>query len=183
VRNTLTLQRAFSRAAFALATMVLACPFLISQQTTNTNCSTFGNNTNCTSTTTDYGAQQQRAYEQGQQFGNALGKGLSAAMQAHAYSSGLKKFCAAHPGQEWHYYSRADGHVLSSGHCPSDEDIAVEAANKFRARHKEFISEQSNAQFMTDYLESHRLDPRNEKSYETAYKDLKKAGKLELYSK
>ena len=177
------MSRGSSRALTALSLLMLPCPLLMSQQTTNTNCMTVGSNTNCTSTTTDYGAQQQRAYEQGQQVGTALGQGIGAAMQTHAFSKGLKKYCAAHPGQHWHYYSRADGHVLSSGHCPSDEDKAVEAANLFMSKHKEYIPGANNSQLITNYLDSHRLDPREEKSYETAFKDLKKEGKLELYAR
>ncbi len=35
---------------------------------------------------------------------------------------------------------------------------------------------------MTGYIDIHKLDPREKKSYERAYKDLKKAGQLDLYS-
>lgn len=161
------------------------------QQTTstNTNCTLYGNTANCnsTSTTTDNGAQQaernREAYETGQKVGAALGQGIAGAMQAHAFSKGLRKYCNAHPGQEWAYYSRADGHKISSGYCPSDEDKGIAAANEFVSRHGDFMRTPSNSQAMTAYLEDHRLDPREEKSYERAYKDLKKSGRLELYAK
>ena len=157
------------------------------QQTTNTNtnCNTYGNTANCTSTstTTDYSAQQaeqqRQAYETGQRIGAALGT----AMQAHALSKNLRKYCDAHPGQDWHYYSRVDGHTISSGHCPSDEDKAEVAANEFAAHHKEFIRGPANAEAMVSYIQSHNLDPRERKSYERAFSDLKKAGQISLYSK
>ncbi|MHB1937762.1 MAG: hypothetical protein ACYCOR_14405 [Acidobacteriaceae bacterium] len=153
------------------------------QQTTNTDCTLSGNTANCTSNTTDYGAQQQQAYETGQQVGNAIGQGLASAMQHHAFSKGVKKYCAAHPGQDWHYYSGRDGHVLSSGHCPSDEDKDVAAANEFMAHHKDFIPCAANSKVMVAYIEVHKFDPREQKSYERAYKALKKSGKLDLYTK
>ena len=34
---------------------------------------------------------------------------------------------------------------------------------------------------MVSYVQQHELDPRSEKSYERAIKDLKKSGRLELY--
>lgn len=156
---------------------------VVCQQTTNTNCSTVGNNINCTSNTTDYSAQQQRAYEQGQQVGAALGEGIGAAMQAHSFNKGLRKYCAAHPGNDWHYYDRLDHHTISSGHCPSDSERAVEAANLFMAHHKEYIRNQDNSQNIVAYLDTKKLNPTEQKSYERAYSDLRKSGKLELYSK
>jgi hypothetical protein len=169
--------------AVVMTFLLLAGPSILAQQTTNTNCTTIGNNINCTSNTTDNAAQQQRAYETGQQVGNALGSGLAMAMQAHSFNKGVRNYCAAHPGNDWHYYSRVDGHVLSSGHCPSDEEKGVAAANEFMSHHKDFIPGQANSQVIVAYLESHKLDPREEKSYERAYKDLKKTGKLDLYAK
>jgi hypothetical protein len=157
--------------------------------TTNTNCNMYGNTANCTSTstTTDSGAQQaerqREAYEAGQKIGSALGQGIAAARQEHAFNRGLHRYCDAHPGQDWHYHSRMDGHIISSGHCPSDEDKVEMAANEFAARHKEFIKGPANAQLMTSYIEGHNLDPREPKSYERAYRDLKNSGQLSLYSK
>jgi hypothetical protein len=172
-----------NRAKATLGALLFVVPAMYGQQTTNTNCTVNGNAANCTSTTIDTGAQQQRAYEAGQQFGNALGAGIAAGMQAHAFSKGLKKYCAAHPGQDWHYYSRLDGHTLSSGYCPTDEDKGVTAANEFMARHKDYIKESANSNVVVAYLQEHRLDPREEKSYEHAYNDLKKSGQLDLYKK
>jgi hypothetical protein len=179
----MTLNRGTSRVALALAVLAIGASHSFSQQSTNTNCTTVGSNTNCTSTTTDYDAQQRRAYEQGQQIGNALGQGIAGAMQAHSFNKGLKKYCDAHPGEIWHYGRRATGDVYSSGRCPTEEQIAVEAANTFMARHRDYIANQTNSKFITDYLDSHRLDPRREKSYEVAYKGLKKTGKLVLYAR
>jgi hypothetical protein len=153
------------------------------QQTTTTDCTLNSNTAHCTSDSTNYAAQQQRAYEQGQQAGQALGQGIGVAMQAHAFDKNLRKYCAAHPGENWNYYSRVDGHVMSSGHCPSDDEKGVAAANDFMSRHKDFKPGETNSQVMTKYLETHNLDPREERSFERAYKDLKNTGQLDLYAK
>lgn len=145
-----------------ILSILLLAGYIQCQQTTNTNCTMNGNTANCTSETTDYGAQQQRAYEQGQQVGHALGEGISGAMQAHAFTKGLRKYCAAHSGQDWHYYSKVDGHSLSSGHCPSEEDKAAGVANEFMSRHKDFIPGVANSQAMTSYIEAHKLNPLEE---------------------
>lgn len=154
--------------------------------TTNTNCSVYGNTANCTSTSTDDSAQraqqaeqQRQAYETGQQIGAAFGQ----AMQAHAFSKGLRKYCDAHPGEDWKYRSTADGHTISSGHCPSDDDKVTVLANEFAAHHKDFVHSPANGQAVATYIEANKLDPRERKSYERAYKELKKTGQLELYSK
>jgi hypothetical protein len=166
-----------------LGTLLFVVPAMYGQQTTNTNCSVNGNTANCTSTTTDTGAQQQRAYEAGQQIGNALGSGIALAMQSHSKSSWVKKFCARHPGESWRWTRNRDGALLDSGRCPTDEDKGVMAANEFMAHHKDYIKEPANSNVVVAYLEEHKLDPREEKSYEHAYTDLKKSGQLDLYKK
>jgi hypothetical protein len=171
------------RMAILLSILSLAGHTIRGQQTTNTNCNTNGSMTNCTSTTTDNGAQQQRAYEAGQQLGNAIGSGLVAAMQSHSHNSWVKKYCAAHPGEDWRWFRKSDGRTIDSGRCPSDEDKGAIAANEFMAHHKDFIRGPENSKVMVAYLEDHRLDPREQKSYERAYKDLKKTSQLSLYSK
>lgn len=122
-----------------LGILLTICNGAFGQQTTTTDCTQNGNNTNCTSNTTDYSAQQQQSYEAGQKIGNALGTGIAAAMQGHSFNKGLKKYCAEHPGEVWHYGSKRDGTVISSGRCPSNEDVAVAAANKFMSKHSKFI--------------------------------------------
>lgn len=169
-------------ASVVLGIVLLSCKAARSQETTTTNCSLSGNTANCTSNTTDYGAQQQRAYEQGQQVGNALGKGLAAAMQAHQFTKGLRKYCDAHPGQDWHYYSRVDGHTISQGHCPTQTDEALTAANEFMSRHKDYIPCPTNSAAITAYVDGHNLNPRERGSYERAFKDLKKTNQLKLYA-
>lgn len=152
------------------------------QQSTNTNCNVNGNNVNCTSTTTDYGAQQQHSYEQGQQIGNALGTGLALAIQSHAEEKFVKKFCAANPGGDWRWYRRSDGHTLATGHCPNQNEKAIIAANEFIAHHKNYVPCAENSSVMISYVEAHNLDPREEKSYEKAFRELKKANQLKLYT-
>ena len=87
-----------------LGIVLLSTGNIYSQQTTTTDCTQNGNNTNCTSNTTDYGAQQQHSYEEGQQIGTELGTGIAAALQSHSFNKGVSKYCAEHPGQNWHYY-------------------------------------------------------------------------------
>jgi hypothetical protein len=171
------------RTATVLVGVLILAGSAYGQETTNTNCTLSGNTANCTSNTTDYGAQQQRSYEEGQEVGSALGQGIGLAMQRHSFSKGLNKYCAAHPGAEWHYYSRADGHLLSSGHCPSEDEKAEAVANEFLSRHKDFIPEPANSKAMIAYMESHKLNPLEKKSYDHAYKALKKASQLDLYAK
>jgi len=155
----------------------------LAQQTTDTNCTTSGNSINCTSTTTDRAAQQQRAYEAGQQVGAALGTGIAAAVQAHAHSKWVKNYCAAHPGGGWKTTNRVTGVVTQRGRCPTDEDKQLEAANTFMSKHRDYIPEPNNSTILVAYLDTHKLDPREERSYEHAYKDLKKGGQLNLYAR
>lgn len=67
-------------------------------------------------------------------------------------------------------------------HC-SDDNKVVAAANEFVAHHRDFMPSPDNAHVVAMYIEANKLDPRDGKSYEKAYKDLKKEGQLELYSK
>lgn len=171
------------RSATVILSVLILAGSAYGQETTNTNCTLSGNNANCTSNTTDYGAQQQRSFEEGQQVGSALGEGIGLAMQRHSFSKGVKKYCAAHPGADWHYYSKADGHVISSGHCETEDEKAAAVANEFMSRHKDFIPDPANSKTMVAYFESHKLNPLKNKSYDDAYKALKKAGQLDLYAK
>jgi hypothetical protein len=68
-------------------------------------------------------------------------------------------------------------------HAPSDDDKVTASANQFAAHHKDFMRSPANAQVVATYLEANKLDPRERKSYEKAYKNLKKAGELELNAK
>ena len=93
--------------------LLFAIPELPGQQTTNTNCTSSGANTNCTSTTTDNSAQQQRAYETGQQNGKAIGSGIAAGVNAHAQTKWVRNYCAANPGMGWKWTRNSDGRVIS----------------------------------------------------------------------
>jgi len=72
-------------------------------QTTNTNCTTIGNQTNCTSTSQPDNSESQR---QAYQTGQALGAGLGSMVARH---NQVKNYCKFHPGEPWHTadYSRA----------------------------------------------------------------------------
>lgn len=170
-----------------IGVLLLFTPMMHGQQTTttNTNCNVYGGNATCTSTsnTTDNAAQQRQAYEAGQKVGDAIGTGIALALQSHSKNGWVKKFCAGHPGETWRWTRNSDGALLDSGHCLTDEDKGVIAANEFMAHHKEFIQGPKNSQALVAYLDTHNLDPRKEKSYERAYRDLKTTGKLQLYSK
>jgi hypothetical protein len=181
-----------TRRVAVLVVLSFALPYsMYGQQTTttNTNCNVYGNTADCTSASTststpDTSAQQaerdRENYETGQKMGAALGQ----AMQARAFSKSLRKYCDQHPGEDWSNSSRAaDGHTISSGHCPSDDDKVRALSNEFAAHHKDFVHTSANAQALVTYMETNRLDPRERKSYEKAYKELKKAGQLELYAK
>ena len=177
-----------SYASIRTTTMLLSMLFLAGnvygQVTTDTTCLQAGTGAvNCNSTTTDYGAYYRQGQQVGQAIGAPIGQAIYMARQRHAFSKGIKKYCAAHSGQDWHYYSGRDGHVLSSGHCPSDEDKDVAAANEFMAHHKDFKPCDANSKVMVAYIQAHSFDPREQKSYERAYKALKKTGQLELYAK
>jgi len=165
--------------------LILGLLFSISaaaQTTTNTNCNTQGtgggnSTTNCTSTSTDTTAQRQQDYQAGYALGSALGTGLARVIQNHSQSSWVKKYCAANPGKSWHWTQ--NGEVTARGTC---QDPEIVAASAFMAKHKDYIQEPKNAQAMVGYLEAHNLNPTEEKSYEMAYKDLKKQNQLHLYS-
>jgi len=147
--------------------LLFAASVAFSQTTTNTTCNTQGSGggsaqTNCTSTTTNPSVQQQQNYQTGQQIGNALGVGLARVMQAHSETKWVKKFCAANPGQSWHWTQ--NGTVTARGTCPPPEDKTATAANAFIAKHKDYILEQKNADAMIAYLETHNLNPAEEKN-------------------
>lgn len=119
---------------FALAlgvALAFACPSRAQTTTTNTNCTSIGDNINCNSTSTSNAAQQQQAYEAGQKVGDAIGGGIALAMASHSKNSWVRKFCAAHPGESWKWTRNADGALLDSGHCETDDDKALAAANTF----------------------------------------------------
>jgi hypothetical protein len=154
-----------------IAVIASAALLCYGQQTTTTHCNVYGSSADCTSNTTDNGAQQQRAYEQGRQVGDAVGKGMARAIEKRRYKSYTKNQC------------RASGGDLVHGRCLSDDDKIAEAKGDFLAKHRDFIRNYANAERMTAYLQQNRLDPRERKSYERAYEELKKAGQLELYAK
>ena len=67
--------------------------------------------------------------------------------------------------------------------CLPDDNKVIAPANDFAAHHKEFMPSPVNVQSFATYIDANKLDPRERKSYEKAYKDRKKEGQLELYSK
>lgn len=171
------------RVNFAVVLLILVLPhvnFASGQQTTNTTCNVLaGDTVHCNSETTNPAAQQQQAFQQGQQFGQAL----AAAVQMRQFNKDVRNYCAAHPGEDWAYRSNSDSHTMSSGRCPSGQEQVNAAAGVFLERHKEFKNVAANADALWAYIQTRNLDPRQEKSFEHAYKSLRKEGKLDLYMK
>jgi Cu/Zn superoxide dismutase len=109
---------------FALAVLVLtlaAMSATAQTTTTNTNCSVFGNQVNCTSTSTDDSAaraaqaeQQRESYETGQAMGAAIGR----SMQMHRFHHWQKKYCKQHPGASWWYqFDMSNPNTRVTGTC------------------------------------------------------------------
>jgi hypothetical protein len=165
-----------------LVALLFASQVMQSQQTATTNCSTYSNTANCTTNTAYYSAQQQRAYQTSLAVGNALGQDIPKAMQAHSLNRGAKKYCEAHPGGDF-VWKDGDGQIMFPGHCPSEEVQQAIAANEFVAHHLNYKRCAANAKAINAYFDTHKLDPREKKSYEHAYNDMKKTGQLELYAK
>lgn len=116
----------------ALLSLVLGglCSTCLLAQTTNTNCTTIGAQTNCSSSTQPDNSESQReAYQTGQ----ALGAGLGAIIARH---NQIKNYCKFHPGESWHTedYSR-------SGTCrvakPPKDSKSVTAGAYFTPRSPE----------------------------------------------
>jgi hypothetical protein len=82
-----------------------------------------------------------------------------------------------------HGQSTATNTNCKSGHCSSANSKVTAAADDFAAHHKDFMRSPDNIRAVATYIEANKLDPRQRKSYEQAYKDLKKEGQLELYAK
>jgi hypothetical protein len=150
---------------FAVA--VLA-PLTLAAYGQQTVCTQNGNQTTCTTSPTPY--------EQGQAIGAPIGAALGNGIYVHRVHAAAKKFCASQPGAT--YYG-----PLGQVYCPTDSDLVAGAVNEFHAHHRDFIQNQENAEAVVGYLQQHDLNPSKEKSYERAYKDLKKARALQLYAK
>jgi hypothetical protein len=71
---------------------------------------------------------------------------------------------------------------LSSGHCPPEEEKAVEVATAFMAKHPDFVPGVKNSAVMVAYMQANN-DPIDARAFERAFKDLKKQGKIELRKK
>jgi hypothetical protein len=146
-----------------------ACMLLVlTSQSQQTVCTQSGNQTTCTTGPTPY--------QQGQAIGAPIGQALGNRMYAHRAHTAAKKFCSSRPGAT--FYG-----PLGQVYCPTYNDLVVGAVNEFHSHHGEVMQNKDNAGVMVAYLEEHRLDPSREKSYELAYKALKKAKALQLYAK
>jgi len=98
---------------FAAIALVAAPQLMFAQ--VNTTCTPSGNKTNCTSV--DQGAQNQQAYEAGQQFGNAIGLLIGRGIQSHQFHSAIKSQCKQlAPGAQWNLQNNLG--QTWSGTCP-----------------------------------------------------------------
>jgi hypothetical protein len=113
------------------------------------------NTSNCTTQPgTDWNAT-------GQQIGAGIGQGIATRQQ--------EKFCKKNPGQVYHGYK-----------CPTEEERSFLTAKRWMDDHPKFHQSDENAKAMVAYMKENKLDPREYKSYNKAFKALKKAGKVEL---
>lgn len=69
---------------------------------------------------------------------------------------------------------------MESGHCPSADAKSIAVLNSFLAHHKKIASSPTNTQTLVAFVNYNKLNPREEKSYERAYKSLKSTGQLEV---
>jgi hypothetical protein len=107
-------------------TALLASMAAAQTTTTNTDCTVFGSNVSCSSTSHDDSAARaaqaetdRQGYEMGKSMGNAVGGGILALRNKHAINKQYKAYCGAHPGETW---PRRDskGTVLDQGVCPGN---------------------------------------------------------------
>lgn len=128
-------------------------------QSTNTNCTANGNQADCNT-------QTQQANQNGEKLGAGLGQ-LAVALAIRHAQKATESFCHNNPGQVYKGYQ-----------CPTLEQAAVETAISWRDRHPKFHQCPENANVMINYMTSNNLDPTSYKSYDTAFKALKKQGKI-----
>ena len=89
-----------------------------------------------------------------------------------------QSYCLGHPGEDW---TRISQSTTQTGHCPSADDRSIAVLNNFLAHHKKIAPSPANTQTLVAYVSYNKLNPRENKSYERAYKSLKNAGELDLY--
>ena len=126
----------------------------------NTNCTTNGDRTHCTST--DQQAQQQAATRAGANVAN-LGIAIAQARARHVQA----KFCHDNPGQ-----------IYKGFQCPTEEEAVKQTAALWRDKHPKFRQCPENGAAMVQYMLDHNLDPTVYKSYDIAFKALKAEGKI-----
>ena len=177
------------------AIALLAVPQLMFGQV-NTTCTTIGNQINCTSV--DQGAQNQQAYEAGQQFGNAVGLLIARGIQSHQFHSAIKSQCKQlAPGAQWNLQNNLG--QTWSGTCPvpkpqkvkvklskgevrldkitaqdmaklSIEDKTSVTAAQFMQKHPEYLPCPGNSKRMIDFMADHvKGDYPTEADYEQAF--------------
>jgi len=84
-----------------------------------TDCTTTGDTTHCTSTDTQQ--QQQQAYEAGQAIGSGLSALINRGIIAHGIHTRRDAQCRQNgPGSTWEVYAR-DGSLMASGTCTAQQ--------------------------------------------------------------
>lgn len=87
------------------------------------------------------------------------------------------EYCQGHPGEDW---ARTFGDTTRTGHCDDADPKSAAVLNRFLSHNKKLAPTPANAQTLIAYVNYNKLNPREEKSYERAYKSLKQTGQLEL---
>lgn len=150
---------------FPVLSLILIGAISASAQTTttNTNCNVYGNQVNCTSTSTDDSAAkaaqaelQRENDEAMRQTGNALGTAIGTAITARTQRH--REIQTAHRYSSW-----SDG------------------VNDTLARHPEISDNPANRIALLMYVQDNHLPALKRKSWDNAYKALKSEGKLESH--
>lgn len=136
-----------------MRTILVLMALMTAASAQSTKCTTIGKDTSCTTTpTTDW---------------NAVGQNLGAGLRARVDERRQWDFCHAHPGQVY------EGQV-----CRSWEQQAADTAVAWMGMHHKYAQTPANGTAMAGYIEANGLDPRLYKSYDRAFKELKKQGRV-----
>jgi hypothetical protein len=90
-----------------------------------------------------------------------------------------RRFCAGHPLQPF-FYGNARGDKIT-GTCPSQDQLADEAATEWMAKHLQYRPSAENGAAMDQFIADSRLPRWEPKSYDKAFKTLAKTGKLDSH--
>jgi hypothetical protein len=116
--------------------------------------------------------QEQQNYE----TGNAIGSSMGQQFFYRHFSGWRRGYCSAHPEQPF-FYGNARGDKIT-GTCPSQDQLAYEAATEWLAKHLKYTPSAENGAAMDSFIAENHLARWQPKSYDVAFKSLGKARKL-----